>query len=344
MRGQITRMAVLSILGLGLGWHQRAAAQADSHRPNTSAGTQLVVSLRASAVVDKPIVTVGAVATFEGGEPALRQMIAGLDVAEVSRVGQSVAVSREQVALRIQLAGVDAQRFRMDGPAQVMVKIHAIELTEQEIVKAAQQAIVQRLKADPKDVDFRLLEEVRVPAVNIAPGDGLHFAVESQAPPGATGKLHVEVGILVNGQRRGVAPVVLDVALYRQVAVATRRLEAGETLQPYHVRPERRVLGAHDQWLAYNDQLLGKRVQHTVPANQVLSGGDLDLPAEEDEVVIHARDNVKLVAVVGNLRVSVGGEAQQEGKVGQTIHVRNTDSGKIVTGRVLDRSTVEVEY
>src|SRR5262249_36129148 len=163
-----------------------------------------------------------------------------------------VVISRDQVALRIQLAGVDGQSFRIEGPAQAMVKLNSIELTEQEIVKAAQQAVVQKLKADPKDVEFRLLEKVNLPAVNIAPADRIRLTVDPLPSSFVKGKSRINVGIFVNEQRRGVATVVMEINV---------------------------------------------------------SG--VDAPAEE-EVVIHPRDNIKLVAHVGNLCVTVVGEAQQE--------------------------------
>jgi hypothetical protein len=281
MRAFLLLIAALG--GIGLIRPGAACAQAEDKASNSPESKLLVVSLRADAVVDEPIVTIAAVANLMGGDLWLRQMIGSLDVAELSRVGKSVAISRDQVALRIQLAGVDSQKFRMEGQAQAMVKLDAIELTEQEIVKAAQQAVIQRLKVDPADVEFRLLEGVHLPAVNIAPEDSIRLVVD---PPATAlkGKTRIDVGIFVNEQRRGVATVVMDIAVSREA------------------------------------------------------------PPVEDEVVIHPRDNVKVVARVGNLRVTITGEAQQDGKVGQMIRVRNTDSGKIVVGRVLDRSNVEVEY
>ena len=43
-------------------------------------------------------------------------------------------------------------------------------------------------------------------------------------------------------------------------------------------------------------------------------------------------------------RDETGGEAMQEGRMGQTIRLRNTESNKTVHGRVLGPRLVEVEY
>jgi flagella basal body P-ring formation protein FlgA len=62
------------------------------------------------------------------------------------------------------------------------------------------------------------------------------------------------------------------------------------------------------------------------------------------DVLIKAHDNVKLVAVIGSARVEAVGEAQQDGKIGQVIRVRNVESNRIVHGRVEAGGAVIVEY
>ena len=65
---------------------------------------------------------------------------------------------------------------------------------------------------------------------------------------------------------------------------------------------------------------------------------------KEEPPVVKSRDPVRLTVRVGGLRITALGEALQDGRVGQNIRVRNVDSNKMVTGRVLDRGLVEVDY
>ncbi|HYV38338.1 MAG TPA: flagellar basal body P-ring formation chaperone FlgA [Gemmataceae bacterium] len=328
--------ALLAAIGFALCCPCAVLAQADAKA--------VIVTLRASAVVDEPVVMLGAVASIDGGEPWIRQKIGSLDVAEVSAAGKSVVISCEQVALRIQLAGFDTQSFKVIGPAQTMVKMVAVGLTQEDVVKVAQQAVMQRLKAAPQDVEFRLVEPVRLPALSIAPDESLRFVVETQSQAITVGKTRIDVGIVVNGQRRAAVTVVLEVSACRDAVIATRRIEAGELLQADCLRKERRAVRPGDAWVPYSDQLLGKRVAHAISAGQTITSASLALPVDDDEVVIHNRDTIKLVAVLGSMRVLATGEALQDGKLGQLIRVRNIESGKTVAGRVLDSGNVEVEY
>ncbi len=53
---------------------------------------------------------------------------------------------------------------------------------------------------------------------------------------------------------------------------------------------------------------------------------------------------MKIVAILGAARVEAMGEAQQDGKIGQIIRVRNVESNRIVHGRIEASGIVTVEY
>jgi hypothetical protein len=67
-------------------------------------------------------------------------------------------------------------------------------------------------------------------------------------------------------------------------------------------------------------------------------------PASDAPPVVKTRDRVRLLAHVGPVNVVVAGEALQDGRMGQSIRVRNIDSNKIILGRVTGPGLVEVEY
>src|SRR5204862_2277646 len=106
---------------------------------------------------------------------------------------------------------------------------------------------------------------------------------------------------------------------YRQAVITTRRMEAHDLIQADCIRTERRAFRPGDNWLAYSEQLLGKQVVHSISPGHIMVSADLALPLDEDELIVKTRDNVKLVACVGNLRVITVGEAMQDGKLGQLI-------------------------
>lgn len=91
-----------------------AAAQEPEARP-------LVITVRPRAFVPEGPVLVSHVATLTGGDTALRQRVAALDVADPPAKGAQITLLRELIAYRLQIAGIDRARFRMEGPMQLTV-------------------------------------------------------------------------------------------------------------------------------------------------------------------------------------------------------------------------------
>jgi len=66
--------------------------------------------------------------------------------------------------------------------------------------------------------------------------------------------------------------------------------------------------------------------------------------ADENPVLVKLRDRVKLTARVGSSQITATGEALQEGRMGESIRIRNVDSNRTVQGRILGPGVVEVDY
>jgi hypothetical protein len=80
--------------------------------------------------------------------------------------------------------------------------------------------------------------------------------------------------------------------------------------------------------------------------------GTVELPAARimatrveraDAAMVHARDQVRVMAYLGSSELHATGEAMQDGAFGQTIRVRNTETGHIVAGVVVAKGIVIVE-
>src|SRR5207247_1945993 len=119
-----------------------------------SAGADIPVkvTLEATADVSARDVCIADVATLEGGTPELRDWIGKLDIADPPKVGQANRITRQQIAFRIRLAGLDDRLVVLDGARDVRVSPASYEVTEAEIFAAAQKFVRARLPWDDDDV------------------------------------------------------------------------------------------------------------------------------------------------------------------------------------------------
>lgn len=133
------------------------------------------------------------------------------------------------------------------------------------------------------------------------------------------------------GERRASVRVTGTVIDTIEVAVLTRALARGETVQPSDLAVERRAREA-----APNDsqtdgvQLAGRVARRPLPANTVLRLGDLARP----ELVARG-DAVLVVYEVPGLSLTLRGRASDAGAMGDTIAVFNPQSKRTVQATVI---------
>jgi flagellar basal body P-ring formation protein FlgA len=300
----------------------------------------IIVKLRPMATASGTQVTVGDIADLRGVKKGQRESIARLDVAELPLSSQPIFVSQQQIGFRLQLAGFTA--YRLEGPRYVRVSRPAGEDLEAKIAAVARQALEDNLAGAVKEVSIQLAHAVTLPPLS-ADGADIHLEAEVRSPVLPPCRVGVEVSIYVRGARRNGVIVFLDVQMLQPVAVAISRIDIGEAFTTDNVRWERMAVENTQRAAVAAAGLMGRRARRPVSAGHALEPDDveLDTPAA---IIIHPSNLVHLIATVGPMQIKTEGEALQSGRVGQLIQVRNLESKNTVTGRVIDRSTVEVEY
>ncbi len=120
----------------------------------------------------------------------------------------------------------------------------------------------------------------------------------------------------------------------RQVVVATTNLQAGQVLQPEHLKLEKldaeKISKSHYLDLA---GLEGQELVRAIRAGEALRVTDL-----RQATLVRRGDLVVMtVGSPASFQISVKAEALQDGKLGEQIRLRNTESGRtlsaIVTGK-----------
>jgi len=134
--------------------------------------------------------------------------------------------------------------------------------------------------------------------------------------------------------------VTADVGLYGAVVVAQRPIGRGERVGARDVNLERRDLSElPTDVLADAGQAEGLFARGPIAAGTPIRRQDVAVPP-----VVHRGDVVLLVAERGAVRITTPGEVREDGALRESIRVVNRASRKEVTGRVVDASTVVVDF
>jgi len=301
----------------------------------------VLVKVPRTAQVQNKLVQLGDIAQITGGNPALRRQIAQLDIVERSTPDVTEKLSIEQIAFRVRLSGVPRGAFTVTGGPRVHVSWGRNRLNDHAVLESLRPQLAARLNVNPHDLELRLTRPLP-PSVSERVGKAAELR-PFLPPLVRTGIVQLKVGIYLDNQLAQTIGVSVDVRIWRRVFVTTRRVAAGETLTDEVVRIDRRALSgrvASD----FADTVIGQSSRRTLRTGAVVLRSDVTGPKPaKREIVIRTRDAVVLTARKGNLAVTLlGAEALQQGRIGDTIRVKNPRSGKIITARVVDASTVEI--
>lgn len=137
--------------------------------------------------------------------------------------------------------------------------------------------------------------------------------------------------------RRGV--VTVRVEAERNVVVTRRSLRRGAVLAASDLIVEPMpVSDLPEGWLADSAPAVGKRLKRSLAAGAPVSAQQLEQPP-----AVRRGQRVKLELRHGGLRIEGFGRAQQDGRPGEWIRVRNTASNREVTGRVSEDGVIRVD-
>ena len=315
---------------------------AGSLSPGAEATQPVRIELQSPAFVPDGEVKIRNIAKLDGGDASLRMRIAELDVADSPERGQLVRVTRDQVVFRLQLAGIHTSEFEVTGVRTVTVSAQTCEVAQEELIEVASRALSDKLGPNPDDFQIEISQPPRGPIRVPGKREVVQLEGAVQLTRSLIGKVRVDVRIRCNDTVRMEVPVTFDVQYTQKVAVARQRIDRGQSFTPDNIIFDRRVIQGAGEVVPESTNLADYRAKRTILPTQLIATADLESVRENNTVLLKPKDVVKMVVSVNGLRVATFGEVLQEGRAGQTIRLRNITSDKIVCGRVVDRTLVEV--
>lgn len=148
----------------------------------------------------------------------------------------------------------------------------------------------------------------------------------------------VYLAVYIDGKFYRRATCYYRVLVYDKVLVAARDLPLEHKIEASDVRlEEREIENRADAYLTEIPEVTGQ-----VPARVIKEGTPITERMLQSPIVMEAGAAITLVANHNGIQAKAEGVAMQRGRIGKIIRVRNAKSRKVLRGRVLDASTVEI--
>ncbi len=122
-----------------------------------------------------------------------------------------------------------------------------------------------------------------------------------------------------------------------QVLVASNSLSKGHRLQSSDYQLQNMVLSTPQKAFFYKDTLNGRKLKRKLTAGDVITSKHLEL-----EYAVKKDDTVTIFLKSGTFSLTTEGIAEQSAVLGDTIKIRNKQSGKQLIGTVIGTRQVEV--
>ncbi len=286
---------------------------------------QEIVTLRPHAVVDDPVLRLGAL--FDGIDPAR----AARPVAAAPAPGRRIVLETEQL---LGLARAHGLGWRpLAAREQAVVERPGRPVPRAEI-EATLRAELLPMGLDPDAaLDLGALIPPMVPASAQA-----HLAAEGASYDPATQRFAATLAVAAEGMpllRQRIAGRAVPTA---PAVVATRRLALGEIVGPGDVREIRmRASLLRDGVADRAAQLVGRQLRRPIGADQPLALADVAAPS-----LVEKNGRVVLVLEVPGMTLSAQGRALAAAPHGGTVRVVNLMSQSVVEGVVVAPGRVRV--
>jgi flagella basal body P-ring formation protein FlgA len=158
------------------------------------------------------------------------------------------------------------------------------------------------------------------------------------AKPSIIGSQRVTLLTRVDGQISSNQSIRIEVEALADIVVCAGTLRRGEILDAANVELRYQDISRLKEPIFSLEEVVGKRLKRSVRLGEPLQKTQVEFPP-----VIKRGERVVIQVESQSLMLSAAGEAKQDGQIGETIQVMNTDSHKEILCQVVASGLVKVE-
>lgn len=213
-----------------------------------------------------------------------------------------------------------------DGPG--------VMLTRDKVERVLRQHVLQSGPWKPENVEVRI---VSFQPISLPPGQ-VNFRIVRPVQGITPGVQSFLVAADIAGREATRLWLRAEIKTFDDVVVTSFPLGIRELVKAQDVRLERRDISSLSvRPFVQIDDVVGQQAVRAIEVNEILTQKSVDRPK-----LVRRGSSITLVYETGSLRVEAPGTAEENGKVGDMIQVKNPTSGKALRGLVLDGRTVRI--
>ncbi len=274
----------------------------------------------------------------------LANEIASVDIDSFDSNHNPVRVTKEQIRIRLILAGFKEHQFEIFGPMQVNASYVSHTRIRDSIESGLKQLLSTHYQIPPDDLavildrqfNDQLLAGRDITSIRLGRAQPLELL---------PGKQTISV-VFGNGSELAMtAKIPVTVALVREFVVARQNISRGEVLSQENIQSVRRPVSDRNVRLASYDHAIGKQVQTDIPQYSMIKPNLISAGSRNSQFTIKKNSRINIIIRRGQLQlVMKAAKALDNGNPGDLITVVNPTTNQNIQATVIDAATVEVRY
>jgi flagella basal body P-ring formation protein FlgA len=326
------RFLSLFITGLFFIYHGFSTDLLAQDGPKSQAGIE--ITLKETCVVQSSRIFLQEIADIKA-DGFLKETLGKIDFGLSPKPGKIRFIDKGKIISTIRRERYLPEDSIITCPDRIYVKRHSEQIAALDIRKYVE----QRLSQVFRNREFHLTS-FNVRGLEPYPSGEISFFSGSEDMVDKNGKLSLFVDIVINGKKTDRVSVTGLVALYETVLLAKRAFEKGEVLSKESVYAEKKnIFGLGDGYILSVDAIEGKRLASAVRQGECITASLVVPPP-----LVQKGDIVSLVAQNESLLIVTKGICREDGFENDVIKIENLNSGKIIRGKIKEKSKVEVIY
>ena len=291
-------------------------------------------------LVTEDTITVGDIASVESDSNAAAAAINKIDVEVFAESFSEIVITRQQLRIRLMLAGYTISEDELLGPKTVNVRRIRRKDVRRSIEVAIRRQIVEQFGIAPDDLQVSLDPRFKDPigaagfsSVTVAPWSrpDLPLGRRSLSLTAAT----------AHGSLTFKAPV--SIAVIREIAIASVEIPPGTELSTKNTMAARRPVSTKSNSYLTLDQAIGRTSRSSIGKYGVIQSTRLQVARAPSDVVIARNSLVNVVVQRGPLTVTLRDvKAMTDGKKGDRIQLLNPHTSERMSAKVVDAHTARM--
>ncbi len=300
------------------------------------AADTLIISLKNEASIRANTVLLGDVANLRNADPNQLQTLAQVALAPAPELGSALVLTRRQISEAINSALGPRSAGLFTGAAVVQVRRQGMPPDAAEIAAVLQARILKTTSWNASEIAIRSMAGLK--GIEL-PTDNFELRIASDPTFAGRNKILAAIEVVSGGKVQRCFWITAEVSVRAAVLTAARKIPFEKIIASDDVaETTMEIPDIRAAYVRRPEDLVGKA------ARRSFSPGDLlTREAFTDPVLVRHGETVQLRLQRNGILLTSLVRAEQDGKLGQVITVRNLDFSAVLKAQVTGRAAVRVQ-